>query len=53
MRSYPDCTNAFSPSFLEQFLDRDEPPTGAEADVAGPWHIEPHSGPGFRPLPAR
>jgi len=37
MRSYPDCTNAFSPSFLEPFMDRDEPPTGAEADVAGPW----------------
>ncbi len=47
MRSYPDCTNAFSPSFLEQFMERDEPPTGAEADVAGPWHIEPIPGLGF------
>ena len=47
MRSYPDCTNAFSPSFLEQFLDRDEPPTGAEADVAGPWRVEPIPGLGF------
>ena len=47
MRSYPDCTNAFSPSFLEPFLDRDEPPTGAEADVAGPWRVEPIPGLGF------
>jgi hypothetical protein len=47
MRSYPDCTNAFSPSFLEQLMDRDEPPTGGEADVAGPWRIEPIPGLGF------
>jgi hypothetical protein len=47
MRSSPQFTNAFSPSFLEQFLERDEPPTGAEADVAGPWHVEPIPGLGF------
>ena len=47
MRSYPHSSNAFSPSFLERFMERDEPPTGAEADVAGPWRIEPIPGLGF------
>ena len=47
MRSYPDCSNAFSPSFLELFNRRDEPPTAGEADVAGPWRVEPIPGLGF------
>jgi hypothetical protein len=47
MRSSSQFTNAFSPSFLEQFMERDEPPTCGEADVAGPWHVEPIPGLGF------
>ncbi len=47
MRSYPDSSNAFSPSFLEAFMERDEPPTAGEADVAGPWFVEPIPGLGF------
>jgi hypothetical protein len=47
MRSYPHSSNAFSPSFLEAFMQRDEPPTGPEADVAGPWSVEPIPGLGF------
>jgi hypothetical protein len=47
MRSYPDCSNAFSPSFLESFDEQDEPPTAGEADVAGPWFVEPIPGLGF------
>jgi len=39
--------NAFSSSFLERFLERDEPPTAGEADAAGPWHIEEVPGRGF------
>jgi len=46
-RNTPSFPNAFSPSFLQRFLERDEPPTGAEADVAGPWHIEEIPGRGF------
>ena len=33
--------NAFHPHFLHLFGERDEPPTAGEADVAGPWHVEP------------
>ena len=33
--------NAFHPDFLHLFGERDEPPTAGEADVAGPWHVEP------------
>jgi hypothetical protein len=45
MQGFDDCTvsssqNAFSPSFLHRFNQRDEPPTAGEADVAGPWHVE-------------
>ncbi len=32
---------AFHPRFLQLFGERDEPPTAGEADVAGPWHVEP------------
>jgi hypothetical protein len=34
-------TNAFDPRFLELLGERDEPPTAREADVAGPWRVEP------------
>ena len=48
MRSFRNCSrNAFSPAFLEQFAEQDEPPTGGEADVAGPWFVEPIPGIGF------
>jgi hypothetical protein len=33
--------NAFDSAFLRLFERRDEPPTGPEADVAGPWRVEP------------
>jgi len=32
--------NAFRRSFLRRISERDEPLTGGEADVAGPWWIE-------------
>ncbi|HEV7784131.1 MAG TPA: hypothetical protein VGQ28_02275 [Thermoanaerobaculia bacterium] len=32
--------NAFSSTFLRRIDGRDEPPTAAEADVAGPWRVE-------------
>lgn len=34
--------NAFTQEYLELLSQRDEPVTGAEADAAGPWHLEPH-----------
>ena len=40
-------SNAFSPVFLRRFDERDEPITAAEADMAGPWSVEPVSGSGF------
>jgi len=39
--------NAFQPSFLERIGERDEPPTGPEADVAGHWTVEEIPGAGF------
>jgi hypothetical protein len=52
MHGYTDSTlpsspNAFSPSFLQRTAQRDEPPTAAEADAAGPWHVEEIPGAGF------
>ncbi len=52
MRSFDDGipshpANAFSAEFLRRFEERDEPPTGSEADVAGPWFVEPIPGIGF------
>lgn len=32
--------NAFSTTFLRLFDESDEPITGSEADMAGPWEIE-------------
>ena len=34
--------NAFTLEYLELLAERDEPVTAAEADVAGPWHLEAH-----------
>jgi hypothetical protein len=39
--------NAFSPSFLHRIGERDEPPTAAEADTAGPWRVLELPGRGF------
>ena len=39
--------NAFSTLFLRRLAERDEPPTAGDADVAGPWRIEPIPGHGF------
>ena len=39
--------NAFDSDFLKLFEERDEPPTGPEADVAGPWRVEPIPALGF------
>ena len=45
MRDPEDATtplpNAFSEEFLRRFLQEDEPASAAEADVAGPWRVEP------------
>ena len=40
-RSTPSRPNAFSSSFLHRFEECDEPPHAGEADVAGPWFVEP------------
>jgi hypothetical protein len=37
----PQHPNAFSSSFLNRLAELDEPPTAGDADVAGPWRIEP------------
>jgi hypothetical protein len=39
--------NIFTTEFLCRMAERDEPPTAGEADVAGPWRIEPIPGEGF------
>ncbi|HYG61168.1 MAG TPA: hypothetical protein VEL74_01190 [Thermoanaerobaculia bacterium] len=33
--------NSFTTQFLGRMAERDEPPTAGEADVAGPWRVEP------------
>src|SRR5262245_30851380 len=43
----PFLANAFSASFLNLFDERDEPITGSEADLAGPWSVESVPGRGF------
>ena len=43
----PSAPNAFTPSFLQRIGERDEPPTAAEADAAGPWRVEEIPGEGF------
>jgi hypothetical protein len=53
MRSYDKRTtsavhpNVFTEQFLGRLAERDEPPTAGDADVAGPWRIEPVAGEGF------
>ncbi len=53
MQSFDDRTtsavhpNAFTELFLGRLAERDEPPTAGDADVAGPWRIEPIPGHGF------
>jgi hypothetical protein len=48
MRTRPDGStapvpaHAFTADYLELLAQRDEPVTGAEADAAGPWHLEPY-----------
>jgi hypothetical protein len=39
---FDDTPNAFTAEYLELLAERDEPVTAAEADVAGPWHLEAH-----------
>ena len=39
----PPVPNAFAEEFLRRFEQEDEPPSAAEADVAGPWRVEPSS----------
>jgi hypothetical protein len=43
----PPPPNAFDPGFLKRISQVDEPATGAEADVAGPWHFVEIPGTGF------
>ena len=43
----PFLANAFSASFLNLFDESDEPITGSEADMAGPWSVEPVPGRGY------
>jgi hypothetical protein len=43
----PPPPNAFDPGFLKRIAQVDEPATGAEADVAGPWHLAEIPGTGF------
>jgi hypothetical protein len=43
----PHHPNAFTATFLNRLAERDEPPTAGDADVAGPWRIEPIPGQGF------
>ena len=33
--------NAFDADFLKRLEEQEEPPTASEADLAGPWHVEP------------
>ena len=42
--STPSLDNAFSPSYLALLRERDDNLTAAEAELAGPWKIEPVPG---------
>jgi len=54
MHTQPDgntpASNAFTAEYLELLAERDEPVTAAEADVAGPWHLEAHPASGWAVL---
>ena len=45
--AHPTPSNAFRRRFLRRFDERDEPVTALEADMSGPWSVEPVSGEGF------
>ena len=47
---FDDTPNAFTAEYLELLEQRDEPVTAAEADVAGPWHLEAHPATGWAVL---
>jgi len=42
--STPSLDNAFSPAYLARLRERDDVLTAAEAELAGPWKIEPVPG---------
>ncbi|HYH47592.1 MAG TPA: hypothetical protein VEG34_18065 [Thermoanaerobaculia bacterium] len=45
----PSLPSIFSPAFLACLHDREDPPTAAEADLSGPWRVDPVPGePGMR-----
>lgn len=45
----PSGPSIFSPAFLACLHDREEAPTAAEADLSGPWRVDPVPGaPGMR-----
>jgi hypothetical protein len=46
----PATFNAFTVGYLVLLDQRDEPVTAAEADVAGPWHLEAHPTSGWAVL---
>jgi hypothetical protein len=48
----PYVHNAFRPEFLLRMDERDEPPSAAEADAAGPWRVEPSPQGGYALLRA-
>ncbi|HZF07397.1 MAG TPA: hypothetical protein VFE33_01270 [Thermoanaerobaculia bacterium] len=48
--STPRPSNAFTPEFLARLDQQDEPLTAAQADVAGPWIVEPIPSPGWAVL---
>jgi hypothetical protein len=48
--STPVPPSAFTAEYLELLAERDEPVTAAEADVAGPWHLEAHPSSGWAVL---
>jgi hypothetical protein len=45
--AHSNLPNAFTASFLGRLAERDEPPTAGDADVAGPWRIDPLPSGGF------
>jgi hypothetical protein len=46
----PRPPNVFTPAFLARLEEQDEPLTAAQAEAAGPWHIEPIPSPGWAVL---
>jgi hypothetical protein len=50
-RNTPRPSNVFAPEFLARLEEQDEPLTAAQAEAAGPWHVEPIPSPGWAVLP--